>query len=279
MSDAEHAAFWNDVNCARWSKTVGVEESTGLAVCDTDPLKLHYDYCLARVGATDWGRFDCGVAEAEKAIAEERLGIADLVVVHLPDDETLARQRESDRSPLDGDDATSSCTAGWVSRSETGIWRLIGLTLPESAGASSTSIRRRLSGTDSTEDCSAPGWLISRAEKAAHNDYPPAAPHPALRGTVALGLGRSVSGSRSASRAQNLDVAIDRRSVGQAFVRRHERAVEGLGERHVTGVVRGHVRPKLEGPGHQDAGWESSDGECEEVVDGGSEAVVGEIAM
>lgn len=98
MSDAEHAAFWNSVNCARWTDAVGVEESTGLAVCDTDPLKLHYDYCLARIGAANWERFDCGVADAKAAITEQRLGIADLVVVHLPDDQTLVRQRDSDRS-------------------------------------------------------------------------------------------------------------------------------------------------------------------------------------
>ncbi len=98
MSDAEHAAFWSTVNCARWKDAVSVEEATGLAVCDTDPLKLHYDYCLARVGAANWERFDFGVAEVAAAISEQRLGIADLVVVHLPDDQTLERQRDADRS-------------------------------------------------------------------------------------------------------------------------------------------------------------------------------------
>ena len=98
MSDAQHATFWNEVNCDRWSKSTGVESATGLAVCDTDPLKLHYDYCLARIGAAAWARFERGVAEAEAAIEEQRLGVADLVVVRVPDDDTLARQRDSDQS-------------------------------------------------------------------------------------------------------------------------------------------------------------------------------------
>jgi hypothetical protein len=65
-------------------------------VCDTDPLKLHYDYCLARVGAAPWDRFEAGVAMVATAIASRTLGIADIVLVHIPDDATLTRQRALD---------------------------------------------------------------------------------------------------------------------------------------------------------------------------------------
>lgn len=94
--DHELARFWRDVNCRRWAQALRVEHERGLAVCDTDPLKLHYDYCLARIGSASWERFEAGVAVAAEAIASHQLGIADVILVNISDDETLARQRNSD---------------------------------------------------------------------------------------------------------------------------------------------------------------------------------------
>lgn len=94
--DDDLARFWSDINCRRWAQALQVEHERGLAVCDTDPLKLHYDYCLARIGVASWGRFEAGVALAAEAIASCQLGIADIVLVNIPNDETLARQRDSD---------------------------------------------------------------------------------------------------------------------------------------------------------------------------------------
>jgi hypothetical protein len=95
-SDDDLAQFWSEVNCRRWAEAVRVESEYGLAVCDTDPLKLHYDYCLARIGIASWERFEAGVAIAAEAIALGQLGLADVVMVDVPDDETLARHRRSD---------------------------------------------------------------------------------------------------------------------------------------------------------------------------------------
>ena len=95
-SDDGLAGFWNDLNCRRWATAAHVETLYGLAVCDSDPLKLHYDYCLARVGAASWDRFDSGVARAAEAITSRTLGIADIVLVNIPDDETLLQRRSSD---------------------------------------------------------------------------------------------------------------------------------------------------------------------------------------
>lgn len=90
------AEFWNELNCRRWAEAVEIETTNGLVICDTDPLKLHYDYCLARVGAGSWDRFETGVVLATDAIEKKRLGLADLVLVSIPDDESLRRQRNSD---------------------------------------------------------------------------------------------------------------------------------------------------------------------------------------
>ena len=41
--DAEQPArFWTGVNSQRWSNAIELETATGTAICDSDPLKLHY---------------------------------------------------------------------------------------------------------------------------------------------------------------------------------------------------------------------------------------------
>jgi len=97
MLDVDQIAqVWADIDAHRWSKVIATEAATGLAVCDTDPLKLHYSYCLARVDAGDWAMFDDGVRACRAAIAEQRQGIADLIACSIPDDGTLVAQREGD---------------------------------------------------------------------------------------------------------------------------------------------------------------------------------------
>lgn len=97
MLDVDQIAqVWADIDAHRWAKVVATEAATGLAVCDTDPLKLHYSYCLARVEAGDWTMFGDGVRAARRAIAAHRQGIADLIACEIPDDATLVAQRDAD---------------------------------------------------------------------------------------------------------------------------------------------------------------------------------------
>ncbi|HEY2193448.1 MAG TPA: hypothetical protein VGH76_14320 [Actinomycetospora sp.] len=53
-------------------------------LCDSDPLKLHYSWCLARVGAASPDRFEQQLERARAAFEGERLGLADLVLVSIP---------------------------------------------------------------------------------------------------------------------------------------------------------------------------------------------------
>jgi hypothetical protein len=46
------AGFWTAVSCRRWQAELDRERASGLAVCDDDPLKPHYSWPLARIGAT-----------------------------------------------------------------------------------------------------------------------------------------------------------------------------------------------------------------------------------
>lgn len=51
------AVFWAGRNVDRWQSALAMEEKTSVAVCDTDPLKLHYIWCLWQAGEAprrDW---------------------------------------------------------------------------------------------------------------------------------------------------------------------------------------------------------------------------------
>ena len=52
------ASYWTTVNSKRWSQAEDLEARTGIALCDSDPLKLHYSWCLAAVGAAPRERFE-----------------------------------------------------------------------------------------------------------------------------------------------------------------------------------------------------------------------------
>ncbi len=64
------------MNCARWAEARALEANTPVVVCDSDPLKLHYSWCLGRVGAAPWERFNHELAEVRRAIVAGRLGFA-----------------------------------------------------------------------------------------------------------------------------------------------------------------------------------------------------------
>ena len=87
-----------DLNCAKWALAIAAEHAAGIAICDGDPLKLHYDYSLARVGKGSWDQFWASVQASRSAISQKRLGIADLIVCHVPDETTLDRHQRSDPS-------------------------------------------------------------------------------------------------------------------------------------------------------------------------------------
>lgn len=99
--DSEPAAlagYWCEVNCRRWSQAIEHERAFGLAVCDDDPVKLHYCWSLMRIGAASPERWAHEVAANRAAITAGRLGFADLVLVSLPPLEELRRRRDEDKT-------------------------------------------------------------------------------------------------------------------------------------------------------------------------------------
>jgi hypothetical protein len=91
-------AYWARANARRWQQAVEIETASGLAVCDSDPCKLHYTWTLWRIGAVDRVRWTADAKHAREQFERHRLGLADLVLVELPSAATLRWRREGDGS-------------------------------------------------------------------------------------------------------------------------------------------------------------------------------------
>jgi hypothetical protein len=95
---AEAARFWATHGSRRWARAVEIERTTGLAVCDTDPLKLHYAWSMWRIGAGTAEELERQVEAYRHAVGDRRLGFADRYLVTIPDGQTLASRRAADAS-------------------------------------------------------------------------------------------------------------------------------------------------------------------------------------
>lgn len=92
------AAFWSDESVRRWSLALSTEERTGIAVCDSDPLKLHYHYSLVQIGLLSSGQLQADLHAVREALSRRRLGIADLIFCNIPDTEVLDERMRGDGS-------------------------------------------------------------------------------------------------------------------------------------------------------------------------------------
>ena len=90
------AAFWAERNIDRWQAALSVERATGHALCDTDPLKLHYVWCLWRIGAASERDWLLELAATRQTIADDRIGFADRYLVANTDVETARRRAMTD---------------------------------------------------------------------------------------------------------------------------------------------------------------------------------------
>jgi hypothetical protein len=92
------ARYWARQDSRRWAAALERERRQGLAVCDTDPVKLHYTWSMVAIGLQPRAQFDRELAVIREAFAASALGLADVVLVALPDADTLRRQRAADRT-------------------------------------------------------------------------------------------------------------------------------------------------------------------------------------
>ncbi len=90
------ARFWADAGARRWARAEAAAAATGLAICDTDPLKLHYIWTLWRIGAAPVAHWQRDCAATRAAIAERRLGFADAWFVKAIDPAQAQAQKAGD---------------------------------------------------------------------------------------------------------------------------------------------------------------------------------------
>jgi hypothetical protein len=92
------ARFWAESGAERWKHAIEIESRAGVAVCDTDPLKLHYSWSLCRIGVGNANDFWQQAAAYREMIASSQLGFADRYFVAIPDRKTLETRRAIDLS-------------------------------------------------------------------------------------------------------------------------------------------------------------------------------------
>ncbi|MEV6305513.1 hypothetical protein AB0M02_39285 [Actinoplanes sp. NPDC051861] len=90
---AELGESWPEFASRRWAQAVRMEEERGLAVCDDDPLKLHYGWSLTRVGEMTRREWRDEVESHRAEVVAGRLGFADVVLVSAVVGEELRRRR------------------------------------------------------------------------------------------------------------------------------------------------------------------------------------------
>ena len=86
------AVFWAERNVDRWQAALAMEASTSWAVCDSDPLKLHYLWCLWQIGEASTNDWLTELDATRDTVAQGRIGFADAYILGAIDPQ-LARQR------------------------------------------------------------------------------------------------------------------------------------------------------------------------------------------
>lgn len=90
------ARFWVEHCERRWLAASAIERSKDLAVCDTDPLKLHCVWSLWQIGVAAERHWHEEHIATRNAIANGRLGFADVYLVKRIDPQLARQQREAD---------------------------------------------------------------------------------------------------------------------------------------------------------------------------------------
>ncbi|WP_336511289.1 hypothetical protein [Agrobacterium tumefaciens] len=100
LEGQETARYWTNWNAKRWNDAIEIEKSRGQAVCDTDPLKLHFLWSLWQIGEVPESQWQLQLAATEEAMAARKLGFADLYLVKVIDPNIARQQRDNDTMRL-----------------------------------------------------------------------------------------------------------------------------------------------------------------------------------
>lgn len=91
-----HAHYWVEHNIRRFQAALHVEARHGFAICDTEPFKSHFDWCMARAGFQSMDVFTHAIPLVRKAIGQRRIGFGDRYYVKHLTPEAARAQKEGD---------------------------------------------------------------------------------------------------------------------------------------------------------------------------------------
>ena len=86
------AGFWAERNVDRWQAALAMEQRRSRAVCDSDPLKLHYIWSLWQIGEASERDWQVELDATRQTFAQGSIGFADAYLVARIDPQ-LARER------------------------------------------------------------------------------------------------------------------------------------------------------------------------------------------
>ncbi len=75
-----------------------MESANNPAICDTDPLKLHYAWSLWQIGEAPEEQWLFQRSATRQAIVDRRIGFADAYIVRAIDPQIARRRREDDKT-------------------------------------------------------------------------------------------------------------------------------------------------------------------------------------
>lgn len=98
--DMSAAQYWSDKHSERWLRGLELERTHDVVCFDTDPLKIHYAWCLWQIGSGSRETWMANVQATRKRISEKQLGFADQVVFLEPPEQIIRLQRADDKARL-----------------------------------------------------------------------------------------------------------------------------------------------------------------------------------
>lgn len=88
--------YWSDLHSKRWLHGLEMERTHDVVYFDTDPLKVHYAWCLWQIGENRRDEWIATVQATREHIKRRQLGFADRIVFIEPSDEQVRQQKAND---------------------------------------------------------------------------------------------------------------------------------------------------------------------------------------
>jgi AAA domain len=88
--------YWSDKHSERWQSGLELEHMHAVVCFDTDPLKMHYPWCLWQTGQSTREVWMSSVEASRVRVAEKQLGFADRVILLEPPEDIVREQKIHD---------------------------------------------------------------------------------------------------------------------------------------------------------------------------------------